>query len=127
MKLYSWELEPTKKHIDKCCFSSNQTGIPVDVRLFFGVENLGYRESVSVVLEHAGQSYTAKIESPKNEAQYVKTRLVWEHGFTDLLRAKFPCWEENFMQDINYARNNRPQIVFERTDESVFKVFFTQT
>ena len=124
-KSYSWEFGSAKKHIDKSCFASNGTGIPKVFRSFFGVEELGYQESIPIALVFEGCRYRAKIENPKTPEGRRKTRLVWKHNFTDILRSKFPDWEKHFQRDKNYSPERRPQIVFESTeDDFAFKISF---
>ena len=125
MNTYSWEFGSARKHIDKSCFASNETGIPQVVRFFFGVKDLGYKEAVSITLRLSDRHYSAKIENPTTKNKRRKTRIVWGPDFTDLLRSKFPGWEQHFEQDINYAADNRPGIIFEQLGPLEFSVSFS--
>ncbi|MBC8205586.1 MAG: hypothetical protein H8E68_00345 [Kiritimatiellaeota bacterium] len=125
MKSYSWEFGSAKKHIDKSCFASNETGIPKVVRQFFCVEELGYKESVHITLVFDGSRYSAKIENPTTPEGRRKTRMVWGQDFTDLLRAKLPGWDQHFERDIKYAADDRPCIIFEQLGPREFSVSFS--
>jgi len=124
LKTYSWEFGSAKKHIDKSCFASNETGIPVDVRSFFSVEDLEYKKSVTIPLIYSGHHYSAKIENPTMPEGRRKTRMVWGQDFTELLRAMFPSWEQHFEQDISHLADHRPVISFECDGPQRFSISF---
>lgn len=124
MKQYSWEFGSAKKHIDKSCFVSNETGIPQLVREYFGVSNLDYQDLFLITLVFGKQSYRAKIENPTTPDKSRKTRMVWGSDFVALLRLEFSGWEEAFLRNKNFSKDRRPLIIFEKIDDGKFEVSF---
>ena len=61
---YSWSVHGNAvavKRMDKSAFVHRGTGIPVEVRGFFGVTNLPYGERYGVLLRLGEQEYEARI------------------------------------------------------------------
>lgn len=85
---YSWEMH-TKDIVVKQCdtsvFKHHGSGIPIETRWFWGVENLKYPQKIDLVLNYLGQEYRAYIESDKKN----RTRLIWYQDLANLLKQQF--------------------------------------
>ena len=95
---YSWTIINQKKvakRLDKSAFLHKGTGIPIELRKYFGVENIQVQDKIQVRLIVDGITYDAIIEMPKNQ----RTRLIWSQQFANLLLSRFPLPYEQAVND----------------------------
>lgn len=82
-KYYSWEIidkEVAIKLTDKSVFDYNQTGIPIEVRSFWGVNKLARGEERKVRLYYKGRYYSAHIQMENSHR--LRTKLMWTKALT---------------------------------------------
>lgn len=110
---HSWEIltqDVAIKHCDISVFQHHGSGIPIESRWFWGVDNLIYPDKVYYILKFAGKKYKAYIELDINN----RTRLFWyqdlSHIFNELVKPEF----NSFF----------PYLRFERTSKDVFNISF---
>lgn len=73
---YSWTIlssTEANKVCDKSVFEYNSSGIPKNVRAFFGVNNLKQRESIRITLIKGVKSFDARITNDPNN----RTKISW--------------------------------------------------
>lgn len=100
------------KRMDKSIFIHHGTGIPSEIRSFFGVEDLNTGEKRSVKLFFDGIAYFADIEMTKHDSS--RSRLIWRTDFSSELRAVFPSLYDQFRNEEDKAID-APCMQFERT------------
>ncbi|HDF5578078.1 TPA: HNH endonuclease [Clostridioides difficile] len=124
----SWELLDEKialKTIDKSTLKHNRTGVPIEIRHFFEINNLGKNEKKNVNFRYDDNYYTAVIEMDKLENP--RSRIIWKSKFRDLLRNIFPKYYEKFLEDEIEGKTNLPKIRFVKFDSNNFDIEFIFT
>ena len=89
---HSWELFSETvaiKHLDKSAFLHHGTGIPFEIRPFFGLEDFFDEEKRQISLLYKGQQYEAHFQL---DPQLKRVRLFWKADFVDLLKNSLPGW-----------------------------------
>jgi 5-methylcytosine-specific restriction enzyme A len=99
------------KTLDKSAFIHGMTGIPVDIRDFFGATNMQKGEKREVILVHNGTEYSARIEMGIQDSP--RTRLSWKTDFSELIRETFPNFNE-LVQDNIESSSEAPRIELAR-------------
>ncbi|MDQ0201072.1 HNH endonuclease [Neobacillus ginsengisoli] len=84
------------KEMDKSSFLHKGTGIPMDIRYFFEIENMEKGEKRRTTLIYSDTQYEAnfimdKIDNPR-------TRLLWAGDFAKAIRDDFPVEYEGFKE-----------------------------
>lgn len=95
---HSWEIHSATiavKHTDKSVFLHHGTGIPIDVREFFGANDLKSGKNINAVLQYNSLDYEANLTITNN-----RTRLLWKTDFSQMLKSHFPKWYEIFSNEI---------------------------
>ncbi|HBF7178023.1 TPA: restriction endonuclease, partial [Clostridioides difficile] len=124
----SWELLDEKialKTIDKSTLKHNRTGVPIEIRHFFEINNLGKNEKKNVNFRYDDNYYSAVIEMDKLENP--RSRIIWKSKFRDLLRNIFPKYYEKFLEDEIEGKTNLPKIRFVKFDSNNFDIEFIFT
>lgn len=88
--IHSWTIVSQSvaiKEMDKSTFIHNGTGIPKDIRNFFGVEGLSRGQRQKVRLEYKNKEYDAKIEFDKMENP--RSRFLWTSSLSHEIRTDF--------------------------------------
>ncbi len=112
---YSWVLltkDTAVKALDKSSFLHHGTAIPIEIRDFFSVSNLGVRESLKTFLVYDSKKYEAHIEM--DELDSPRTRLFWRSDFSELLKSTFPDTHAAYMNDDEHT--GAPKMKFTRID-----------
>ncbi|MDB3086414.1 restriction endonuclease [Clostridioides difficile] len=124
----SWELLDEKialKTIDKSTLKHNGTGVPIEIRHFFEINNLGKNEKKNVNFKYNDNYYSAVIEMDKLENP--RSRIIWKSKFRDLLRSIFPEYYEKFLENKIEGKTNLPKIRFIKLDSNNFNIEFIFT
>ena len=107
---YSWCINGkyAYKKIDKSVIVHSISGVPIEIRQYFDVENLKLGERKNIVLEYNSVKYSAYIEMQKN---LKRTRLIWENDLQKQLLLK-----------ISEKSIGRASLVFEYISENYYKL-----
>lgn len=108
-KIYSWEIisdSVVVKLADKSVFHYNETGVPIEVRNFWDVENLKQGQKRNLTLYYMASAYQAHIQMENSKR--LRTKLSWPKALT---------------KNITY-RYKHPQIRFEKIEKDGYRVDF---
>ena len=124
----SWELLDEKialKTIDKSTLKHNGAGVPIEIRHFFEINNLGKNDKKNVNFRYDDNYYSAVIEMDKLENP--RSRIIWKSKFRDLLRNIYPKYYEKFLEGKIEENANLPKIRFAKLDSNNFDIEFIFT
>ena len=91
IEAFSWTLDNksvARKVLDKSAFLHGGTGVPIEIRPFFLLDDLAPGERTPVSLICNDVSYTAQIAMQGQDT--ARTRLFWNSAFESLLKESFP-------------------------------------
>jgi len=83
------------KQLDKSAFLHHGTGIPNEIRPFFGLEGFLEGENKPTTLLYKGKSFSAHFYVDPIK----RLRLFWKSDFSDVLKKELPEWFEKFSRD----------------------------
>lgn len=121
---FSWEVlseDVLIKTADKSVFLHHGTGVPQDIRKYFGIDNLLKGEKQPVLLIFGNQHFKAEFQLDKQESP--RARLFWKNDFVKLLKRQFPNWQEFELED-QAPSDSAPKIRFEVLGQAKIKVDF---
>ncbi|WP_051197429.1 McrB family protein [Butyrivibrio sp. MB2005] len=81
----SWTIKSNlvcAKKTDKSFFDYNGSGIPKDIRWFFGVDKLELGGKKNILLIYKGKEYSASIQ---RENEHARTRLFWNSDLAEMV------------------------------------------
>lgn len=119
VEAYSWRTVGNQvaiKRLDRSAFYHHGTGIPIEVRPFFGLERLSRGETRDTVLVYNDKRYPAAFSRKKDKDSTGRTQLHWHSDFSSILRNELPTWYDLFGADPSEV-NNPPELRFSRTDK----------
>lgn len=112
----SWVLvseDTIVKEIDKSCFADNSSGIPVNVRPFFDIEEIVPNERITIRLMYSAKEYSAELVMKETDSK--RTTLRWKNDFKIQLRREFPDLDHMERNKIAFPSfTNHPKIRFEK-------------
>lgn len=119
-KFYSWNIISDKvaiKNCDKSFFEHRVSGIPKEIRWFFGVESISRGERIEIILLYEGKRYKAHIEM--NNFGSLRTRIIW---ISDLKKE----FDEILIKyrEQSEKRDEYPSIQFIKVSEGCYEVEF---
>ncbi len=91
-KYYSWEIiseDVAVKSCDKSFFDYNGSGLPEEVRPFFGAEALKEGERIDISLKFRGLFYNAHVIRESPQVGLGRTRIFWETKLGNLLSENY--------------------------------------
>ena len=109
---HSWEVLSSSiaiKHLDKSAFHHHGTGIPAEIRPFFGLEDFLEGENRPTTLLYKGKSFSARFYVDPIK----RLRLFWKADFDDVLKKELPGWFEKFSES-EEIKDEPPVIRFEK-------------
>jgi 5-methylcytosine-specific restriction protein A len=122
-EVYSWiQISDSVilKVIDKSAIDYNGTGIPKELRKFFGIDKIKYQEPIEIRLEHNDFLYNAHFLIEKSDLG--RTRLFWSSDFTHMMLQTL-----NLYVDIDTIdKSLRPRIRFQILNPHKYRVSFIQ-
>jgi len=89
-EIYSWVYYPPDiavKRLDRSAFLHHGSGVPVEMRPFFGAEKMAVGSRRELTLRHINVDFTAYVEM--RETVGVRTRLFWHSGFSGQIQNHF--------------------------------------
>lgn len=113
---YSWKILSHSvfvKEVDRSVLLHNGTGIPTEIRSFFGIDDMAVGEHREAVLYHNRVPYKAHFVMGRQPAP--RTQLLWNNSFSELLQKAFPGPYTAFLEDsmtegevaeIRFAKND---------------------
>lgn len=96
------------KHCDKSFFEHNGSGLPMQIRWFFGAENLPNGRSIQITLLYEGSEYSGRIT--KEGSDLGRTRIFWASDLGDHFKKDYGNYEEF------------PEARFEKVSDKTYKV-----
>jgi len=107
------------KELDKSTFLHHGTGIPVEARGFFNVENIRQGDKVDVTLRYQGTSHPANI----NMTILNRTRLFWKADFSTLLAKQYPELYNAHLKSIK-PTGPQPGLCFKKFNYRTYEISF---
>jgi 5-methylcytosine-specific restriction enzyme A len=95
---HSWTVHSENiaiKQLDKSAFLHHGTGIPNEIRPFFGLEGFLEGENRPTTLLYKGKSFAAHFSIDPTK----RLRLFWKVDFSAVLKNELPEWFEKFNKD----------------------------
>lgn len=124
IQAYSWTIiSPNEfiKKIDKSTFHDYGSAIPMEIKEYFGIQELQKGEQKGIILIYQQQIFKARIIldiQPQPRA-----RMFWKADFSKLLQEKLPGWYEHFKKEGTSA-GIKPKIRFVQKDTSTYEISF---
>jgi len=106
------------KKMDKSCFFHRGTGIPADIKEFFGAEDMKSGDRMIVSLLHQDVAYDAFFTADNQAVPRV--RLFWHSSFTVLLEKELSEWFSFFKE--NDSAEEPPLLRIQLIETSRYKV-----
>lgn len=97
------------------------TGIPVEIRWFFTLEQLSPGKKENVTLLYEGNHYDAFFSMGVQESP--RSRLVWRSDFSSIIQSRFQNLYRSWKHD-NEDPEGSGYIVFKRKSAILYEVFF---
>ena len=121
---HSWEVLSNSiaiKHLDKSAFHHHGTGIPAEIRPFFGLEDFLEGENRPTTLLYKGKSFSARFYVDPIK----RLRLFWKADFDDVLKKELPGWFERFSES-EEVNDEPPVMRFEvlASDKDTYSIEF---
>jgi 5-methylcytosine-specific restriction protein A len=92
---YSWTILSSVeaiKELDRSAFLHHGTGIPNEIRYFFGADNMVKGDRREVILDYNFMQFSARIELDNQPSP--RTRLFWKGDFEEVIKNKFPKFNQ---------------------------------
>jgi 5-methylcytosine-specific restriction enzyme A len=106
------------KKLDKSAFLHHGTGIPNEIRSFFGLEGFLEGENRPTTLLYKGKAFAAHFSIDPTK----RLRLFWKADFSGLLKKELPEWFEKFSRD-NEVDSEAPVMRFKTlTSEGKYEI-----
>jgi 5-methylcytosine-specific restriction protein A len=123
---FSWKVytdDIAVKRMDKSCFVHRGTGIPIEIRLFFKVDDLTEANIKKVCLIHNDIKYKARIEI--DSSKHLRTRMFWHNDLSLVINETLEEWLEAFSQN-EVGKDDGPDLRFERllTEKDTYSIQF---
>lgn len=120
---HSWTITGTvaTKKLDKSAFLHRGSGIPVDTRHFFSVEDLAVGQKLNISLTVGDRTYSAYLEMNRSQ----RTRMFWSNDFSKLLRNKFSVYYNNLLSG-SVPENSGITLILERKNDNLYEVRFNR-
>lgn len=113
---YSWMVlnkTDAVKHTDLSTFKNHGTGIPIDIRFYFGIEDMQPGENREIELVFNGKTYSGKLNRSRSTTQV--TRMFWYSDLSAVFNGMFP----NVVKTGKY-----PDLLFEKKSDSRYQIRF---
>lgn len=108
--------------MDKSVFLHHGTGIPMETRPFFEIDNMKAMERKDVKLIYNSNTYDAYFKFDNREN--ARTRLFWNADFRDILKKELPIYYDLFDREQDVSNINLPKMRVEKIDQYNFNVEF---
>ena len=116
---YSWTIVDENTAIertDHSLFNNGVTGIPIQIRFFFEVDNMEPGSTKNVTLVLNDKQYNAKIH--RDNASSKRTRMSWEKQLTN-------CFNSLFQFVVKTKKY--PELIFEKNDSCHYTLSFRES
>ena len=110
---HSWEMLSSSiviKHLDKSAFLHHGTGVPNEIRPFFGLEDFLEGDNRPTTFLYKKNIFVAHFYVDPNE----RVRLHWKSDFDDVLKHELPGWFDRFSES-EEVNDETPVMRFERS------------
>jgi len=120
----SWTIlseETFIKRLDKSSFLHRGTGIPKNIKVYWGVDALAHGEQVNLNMMYDNTTYKMKITcDPLN-----RTRLFWSSDFEAILKIKYNDLYNTYR--LNEENELHPEMKFSRLNKSSYSIEFVES
>lgn len=119
MQSYSWTVYSDTvavKTTDLSVFNNMGSGIPVDIRPFFGIDSFKGGDRRDCTLEFNGTRYSARLERINSTAN--QTRIMWRSNLSQAFRELYPDATET---------ENYPDLRFEKKSDGEYRISFIES
>lgn len=119
---YSWVIQTPYlfiKNMDRSVFLHHGTGIPREIRSFFGVRDIQPNEKRDITIKYRRVEYRAYIECDKIN----RTRLFWYSDFSFIINQKLPNWGQ-YLEKAKKNPDICPEMQFVKEQEDVYNIEF---
>lgn len=98
MTYFSWEIcgDEAIKTIDISVLKYRQTGIPIQIREYWGIDDLSPGCSKQIIITLQQQEYKAEIKRDLKNKPY-RTKMYWDENLAREIKRIIPI--ENFTED----------------------------
>ena len=119
---FSWVIQSpyffTKK-MDKSVFLYSNTGIPREIRGFFGAQDIKLKEKKEIIFKHKENFYKAYIECTSSN----KARIIWHRDFSSVINNELSQWARYF-RIFKEAEEIYPEMQLIREEENLYNIQF---
>lgn len=115
------------KEMDRSSFIHHGSGVPKEIRQFFGVGNLKKGQVQNIILIHNNITYNARIGLDNIDSP--RTRLFWKADFANLIKCQLPDWYMYYQNKME-TPEEPPQLRFKKNtvnDNTYFVDFINPT
>jgi 5-methylcytosine-specific restriction protein A len=113
------------KRMDKSSFKHHGTGIPVDLRHFFGIDSIKVGDRKEVTLTHGILNFPAHFEMVNEKNP--RTRLLWRADLQLFIQNRFPVWSKYFDTHTKHNASTPILTIVKTSLENNYRVFFEET
>ena len=109
---YSWNIVPNQeacKKTDRSVFLHHGTGIPIQIRSFFGITDLKPGDKTPITLWYRNNRYDAHLEMTSHDSP--RSRMMWRSDFSTVLQSTYQKWF-NFFHEGGVESDDTPSIKF---------------
>lgn len=120
---FSWTVhskETIAKKIDRSVILYKMTGIPVEVRWFFDLNQLSPGDKQDVLLQYNGKNYEAYFSMSVQRS--LRTRLTWGGAFAHELEKALSI-DRSVIKNTKEESEDLGDILFEKKSNILYKVF----
>jgi len=120
---FSWTViseSKASKKVDRSVFLYRMTGIPIEVRSFFEIENLSPGSKRDISLYYHGKEFRASLLMGIQDIP--RTRMVWKSDFARLFGGKFPNEYKLIKSGDSHTQVENIILLFDKTCSDIFNV-----
>lgn len=125
---YSWRIPSSTvalKMMDRSAFLHHGTGIPTEIRSFFGIAELGKGLRRAITIMHNDRAYKASIDMDNQEVP--RSRLFWHKDFEKIIGNRFPEIFKCFIDEIELQTEIIPEMKFTKRKDDEYLVEFLRS
>jgi len=120
-QVFSWTVIPNQKivkRIDRSVILYKMTGIPVEIRWFFELNQLDPGDKIEILLHYEARSYEATLSMSMQESP--RTRMTWGTNFENEIQKKFAT--QHRWKVSNEELEKTGYIIFEKKSPVFYEV-----
>ena len=119
---YSWEIRSGNvavKTLDKSSFQHHGTGIPFQIRDYFGINEMerGSKKDITLIYRHIpfkGRVELGPLREHRGREVKEEARLFWNSDLEKIIRKIYPIHFDLFSDDVKLKKDMRPLMRYEK-------------